>query len=99
MVELENNSSIKNKKGVMNIILWIIFGAIAGWIASMIMKTDSQQGFLGDVIVGVLGAVVGGYLMQMFGQSDVSGFNVYSMIVAVIGASVLLFLKRTLMRS
>lgn len=82
----------------MNILLWILFGAIAGWIASMIMKTDAQQGFLGDVVVGILGAVVGGFLMEMLGESDVSGFNIYSMLVAIIGACILLFAKRKLMR-
>ena len=48
----------------MGIILWIIFGAIVGWIASMIVKTDAKQGFLGDVLLGVVGAVVGGFLMS-----------------------------------
>jgi uncharacterized membrane protein YeaQ/YmgE (transglycosylase-associated protein family) len=50
----------------MNILLWIIFGAIAGWIASIIMKTDGQQGTLTDIILGIVGAIVGGFLMQFF---------------------------------
>lgn len=82
----------------MSLIIWILFGAIAGWVASMIMKTDAEQGFIGDVVVGILGAIVGGFLMETFGQSDVTGFNIYSLIVAIIGACVLLFLKRKLMR-
>lgn len=74
----------------MGIILWIVFGALAGWIASMIMKTDAQQGAVGNIIVGVVGAVIGGYLMSTFGQTGVTGFNVYSLLVAVVGAVILL---------
>ena len=53
----------------MGIILWVIFGALAGWLASVIMKTDSGQGTLSDIIMGVIGAVVGGFIMNLFGQS------------------------------
>lgn len=74
----------------MGILLWIIFGALAGWFASMIMNTDSQQGPLLNIIVGIVGAVVGGYLFQMFGEAGVTGFNIYSLIVAVVGSVVLL---------
>ena len=74
----------------MGIILWIIFGALVGWIASLIMKTDSQQGALMNVVIGVVGAVIGGWLMSIIGQGAVSGFNLYSFIVALIGAVVLI---------
>ncbi len=74
----------------MGIILWIIFGAAAGWIASMIMHTDAEQGTMLNIIVGVVGAVVGGYLFQTFGAAGVTGFNLYSLVVAIIGAMVLL---------
>ena len=76
----------------MNILLWIIFGAIAGWIASVVMK--SQGGLLWDIILGIVGAVVGGFIMNLFGQSAVSGFNIYSMFVAVLGAIVLIWVGR-----
>ena len=78
----------------MGIILWIILGAVAGWIASVIMQTDSSQGFLEDLLLGVVGAVVGGFLFGLLGQSGVTGFNIYSLIVAVVGASVLIYLGR-----
>lgn len=78
----------------MGIILWIIFGALAGWIASVIMKTDSNQGTMTDIIMGIIGAVVGGFLMGIVGQSGVTGFNLYSMVVAVIGAIVVIYLGR-----
>ena len=76
----------------MNIILWIVFGAIAGWIASMIMGKDAQMGALANIIVGIVGAVIGGFLMNAFGAQGVSGFNLPSMLVAIVGAVVLLFL-------
>ena len=57
----------------MGIILWIIFGALAGWIASVIMKTNSSQGMVMDIVMGIVGAVVGGFLFGLFGQSGVLG--------------------------
>lgn len=83
----------------MNLLLWIIFGALSGWIASMIMKTDAKQGFIMDVVMGIIGAIVGGWLMNTFGQSGVTGFNLYSIVVAVIGACVVIFIGRLLRRS
>lgn len=74
----------------MNIIVWIIFGALAGWIASKIMGTDSQQGAIANIIVGILGAFAGGYIMQMLGGPGVDGFNITSLIVAIFGSVVLL---------
>lgn len=78
----------------MGIILWIIFGALAGWIASVIMKTDSNQGTIMDIAMGVIGAMVGGFLMGIVGQSGVTGFNLYSLAVAVIGAVVVIYIGR-----
>lgn len=74
----------------MNIIIWIVLGAIAGWVASLIMKTDSQQGLLMDIVFGVVGAVVAGWIATMLGQSPVTGFNIYSILIAIIGASFLI---------
>lgn len=82
----------------MNIILWIILGALAGWIASLVMKTDAQQGFLADIVLGIIGALVGGFLMNLIGEPGVTGFNIYSVIVSVIGAIVIIFAGRTLSR-
>lgn len=78
----------------MDILLWIIFGAIVGWIASVIMKTNSQQGLLGDIILGVIGALVGGFVMNLFGNSGVTGFNLYSILVSVLGAVLVIFAGR-----
>jgi uncharacterized membrane protein YeaQ/YmgE (transglycosylase-associated protein family) len=78
----------------MNIIIWIIFGALAGWIASMIAGTNKQQGALGNIIVGILGAMLGGFLVNLIGGSGVTGFNLWSLLVAVGGAVILLMLKK-----
>jgi len=78
----------------MDVLLWIIFGGIAGWIASMILGTDAQQGTLGNIIVGIVGAVLGGFIMNAFGQPGVTGFNTYSFFVSILGAVVLLWIYR-----
>lgn len=83
----------------MGIILWIIFGALAGWIASMIMKTNQQQGLLLDIVVGIVGALIGGWIMTIFGEGGVDGFNLYSFIVAVLGAIVLLAIVKFIRRA
>ncbi|MBA3789351.1 GlsB/YeaQ/YmgE family stress response membrane protein [Patescibacteria group bacterium] len=72
----------------MGIILWIVFGAIVGWVASLIMKT--RGGIVMDIIVGIVGAVIGGWAMSFFGGAPVGGFNLYSFVVALIGAVILL---------
>jgi uncharacterized membrane protein YeaQ/YmgE (transglycosylase-associated protein family) len=82
----------------MGIIIWIIFGALAGWIASLIMKTDAQQGLILNIIVGIVGAVIGGWLMSFFGHTGVTGFNLYSFLVAILGAIVLIAIVKALRR-
>ena len=81
----------------MGFILWIVFGAVAGWIASAIMK--SNDGILMDIVLGIAGAVIGGWLMSVFGQGGVSGFNLYSFIVAILGAVVLIAIVRAIRRT
>ena len=83
----------------MNIFLWVIFGALVGWVASLIMKTDAEQGALLNIVVGIVGAVVGGWLMSIIGESGVRGFNIYSFIVALLGACVLIAGVKLLRRS
>lgn len=78
----------------MGIILWIIFGAISGYVASVIMKTDNNQGTVSDIIMGIVGAVVGGFVLGLLGQSGVTGFNLYSFFVAIIGAMIVIFIGR-----
>lgn len=85
----------------MSIILWIILGALAGWIASMIVGNDERQGAFGNIVVGILGAFVGGWLMTKFGLSDASlgSFNIYSLLVAIGGAVLLLLLYRAVTKN
>lgn len=83
----------------MGIILWIIFGALVGWIASMVMKTDASQGAFMNIVVGILGAVLGGWLMSFFGNTGVTGFNIPSFLVALLGAVVLLAIFRAVRRA
>lgn len=75
----------------MSLIAWIVFGLIAGFIGSKIVN-NRGEGVLIDFILGVAGAVVGGFLFNFFGAAGVTGFNIWSMIVAVIGAVVVLSL-------
>lgn len=74
----------------MGILLWILFGALVGWIASMIMNTNAQQGTLLNIVVGIVGAVIGGWVMSYFGETGTTGFNLYSFVVAIIGACILI---------
>ena len=73
----------------MSIIAWIILGLIAGFIASKIVN-KTGEGVVLDIVLGIVGAVVGGWLFAFFGASGVTGLNIYSLIVAVIGAIVVL---------
>ena len=73
----------------MSIIGWIVLGLIAGFIASKIVN-KTGEGVILDIVLGVVGAVVGGWLFAQFGAAGVTGFNLYSMLVAVIGAVVVL---------
>lgn len=73
----------------MSFIVWIVLGLIAGFIASKIINKRGE-GLIRDILLGVIGAVVGGWLFHAFGMSGVTGLNIYSLIVAVIGAVVVL---------
>ena len=73
----------------MSIIGWLILGLIAGFIASKIVN-KSGEGVILDIVLGIVGAVVGGFLFSLIGAVPVTGFNIYSMVVAVIGAIVVL---------
>ena len=81
----------------MSIIAWIILGLISGFIASKIVN-KSGEGFLLDVVLGIVGAFVGGFLFSLAGATGVTGFNLYSMVVSVIGAIVVLVLYHALVR-
>jgi uncharacterized membrane protein YeaQ/YmgE (transglycosylase-associated protein family) len=77
---------------LLSIVLWIVLGGLAGWIASIIMGRNAQMGILANIIVGIIGAFLGGLLMNLIGTSGVTGFNIWSLLVAILGAVILLFI-------
>jgi len=81
-----------------NILLWIILGALAGWIASVIMGTRGQ-GVVVDIVLGIVGAILGGWLFQQFGAQGVTGFNLPSLLVAVVGAIIFIAIARLFRRA
>ena len=81
----------------MSILAWIILGLVSGFIASKIVN-KSGEGLLLDIILGIVGAVVGGFLFQTFGHSGVTGLNLYSILVAVLGAIVVLVIYHAVRR-
>jgi len=83
----------------MSFIVWIVLGLIAGWLASVIMKTNASQGAIMDIVLGVVGAIIGGFVFNLLGMSGVNGFNVYSLAVATIGAVILIAVGRMLSSS
>ena len=83
----------------MGFILWIIIGGIVGWLASLVMRTDGQQGILLNIVVGIVGAFIGGTIYKLISGEDWNfEFNIPSFAVAVGGSIVLLVLLRTIRR-
>ena len=72
----------------------LVIGGLAGWVASMLMKTDGSMGILMNIVVGVIGAVIGNALLPLLGISGTTGFSIWSFVVALVGAVVLLFLVK-----
>lgn len=85
---------------MISIIVWIVVGAVAGWVASMIVKTDASMGALANIVVGILGAFVGGWIVGLFGINVAEGqLNFPSVLTAILGAVVLLAIVKMLRRS
>ena len=74
----------------MGIIGWIILGGLAGWIASMITGHNASMGVVANIVVGIIGAMIGGFVFNIIGGADITGFNIWSLFVAVIGSVILL---------
>ena len=81
----------------MGIIAWIVLGLISGFIASKIIN-KTGEGLIVDILLGIVGAFVGGWLFTRFGYAGVTGFNIYSMLVAVVGAIVVLLIYHLIVR-
>lgn len=82
----------------MGYLAWLILGALSGWIASMVMGKDSEMGAFANIIVGIVGAFIGGFIFNLIGASGVTGFNIWSVIVSVIGACILLYVVNKIKR-
>ena len=80
----------------MSIIAWIVLGGVAGWLASLIMDTDRSQGILANVVIGVIGALFGGFLFSTLGVGGLTGFSLYSLVIATVGAVVLIWLYQVI---
>lgn len=81
----------------MNILLWIALGALAGYLAGLIMGGE-RRGWLGNILIGILGAGVGGFVASLLGWGGVDGFNLYSLLIAVAGACLLLWIYSMIQR-
>ena len=78
---------------MLNIIAWLVMGGLVGWVASLIMKTDAQQGIMLNVAAGIVGAALGGFLFRAFGMSGVNineGFSVVAFLVSLVGAVIVI---------
>jgi uncharacterized membrane protein YeaQ/YmgE (transglycosylase-associated protein family) len=85
----------------MNLIIWLVVGGLIGWIASLIMKTDAQQGLVLNVVVGIIGALLGGWLLSPLvgaGTVNQGDFSVMGLLVSLGGAIVLLFIVNLIRR-
>jgi uncharacterized membrane protein YeaQ/YmgE (transglycosylase-associated protein family) len=80
----------------MSIIAWIVLGLLAGFISSKVVD-HSGQGTIIDIVLGIVGAFVGGFLFTTFGSAGVTGFNIWSLVVATLGAIVVLVVKHAVM--
>jgi len=79
-----------------DIISWIIVGIIAGFLAKAVVPGEGPGGVLGDLVVGIVGAIIGGWLFNLFGHTGTTGLNVWSIVVAFVGGVVLLWIVRAL---
>jgi len=78
----------------MSILAWLIVGIVAGWLAKMVIPGEAPRGVLGDLVIGVVGAIAGGWIFNYFGHPGATGVNIGSIVVAFIGAVVVLWVMR-----
>ncbi len=78
----------------MGFIGWIVIGGLAGWLASKFMNTDKEQGILANIVVGIIGAFIGGFVVNLLGGDGITGFNIWSFVVAVLGSVILLWILK-----
>ncbi len=76
--------------------MWLVVGGLAGWVASMVMKTDAQMGMVANIVAGIVGAMLGGWLSGTLFNYDPNTFSIPGFVVAVVGAMILIFLVQLL---
>ena len=79
----------------MSLLGWIVIGGLAGWVASKFMNTDKDQGVFTNIIGGVIGAFIGGFVMNLLGGQGITGFSIWSFVVALLGSVILLWILKT----
>lgn len=85
--------------GIVSILAWIIVGGVAGWLASIVMKTDARQGTLQDIVVGIIGAFLGGWVLNLLNLANDAGeFNILSLVTAFIGSIIFLGVLKLIRR-
>ena len=89
--------SNRQQSAGMSFLAWIVLGLVAGFIGSKLVN-KSGEGLIRDILLGVVGAIVGGYMFNLFGASGVTGLNLYSVLVAVVGAVVFLVVYHAIFR-
>ena len=87
----------RQQSSAMSFLAWIVLGLVAGFIGSKLVN-KTGEGLVRDVLLGVVGAIIGGFLFSLFGASGVTGLNLYSVLVAVVGAVVFLIVYHTIFR-
>lgn len=84
---------------ILSLIIWLVVGAFAGWVASIIMKTDEQMGALANIVVGIIGAFLGGWVVSLFGAAPEAGeLSLPSILTAILGAVILLAIVKAVRR-
>lgn len=83
----------------MGFILWIVFGGVVGWIATIIMGKDGSYGVLANILFGIVGSVLGGYIFGLVGEAPASGFSLWGTISAIVGAVVVVYLVSLMKKS
>jgi uncharacterized membrane protein YeaQ/YmgE (transglycosylase-associated protein family) len=75
---------------MIDFIIWLVLGGIIGWLASIVMRTDAQQGIFLNIVVGIVGAFIGGLILRSFGNINAEQFSLPSLFAAFVGACILL---------
>ncbi len=82
----------------MGVIAWLVLGALSGWLANKLMGKNSSTGLIDNIIIGIIGSFIGGFVFNFFGAQTITGFNLHSIFVSVVGACILLWVINQIRR-